>query len=137
MLKWFRSRSLEDEIEKRKKVKLRGVRFILKKIDPINYVDGSKVLLDSYQVYEVGGKKERVLTEGDKARMRKHYIDCFMASVVHPRLSRMDGEEGSFFVDKFFDDWEFATELYQEILLVSYGKKKLKSLELQGKNLLK
>lgn len=141
MFEWFKSRSLESTLEPTKKVRVRGVKFVLKKIDPTDYMAGSKVLLSSFETYQVGGTKGKVeVSESDIKKLKQHYVDCFLASVVSPKLVRTKEDEecgDGYFVEKFFVDWDFATTLYQEILVMTYGKKKLSQLVSQGKSLLK
>jgi hypothetical protein len=130
---WPFSRSLEDVLNQTKRVRVFGVKFKIKKIDPTAYLDGSKAILQVYDTYK--SPKGELTVNNDRAleRVKEHYRDVFMASVVEPALCRKE-EQGKTPVDHLFTEWELANRLYAQIMLYTYGKKKLKSLDLAGQN---
>jgi hypothetical protein len=137
----FITRKLSHVLERTYHVKVHGVKFELRKINPIDYMTGSKAVVQVYQTYKVGGS-EKELDDPSLAtlnKMKEHYIDVFMASIVNPQLRReklsKDGKamEG-IWVYHLLTDWALSNDLYAKILEISYGKKKLKYLLSQKKN---
>lgn len=129
---WPFSKSLEQSLVETKKVKVKGINFRIKKIDALSYLDGSKSLIKMYDVYQ--GKKKAsddFMTEGDLKKTREHFKDVLLAGVVSPKLSRKEDEDGVF-VDKVFVDWDLVEKLYTEIMLFTYGKKKLSTFQGNG-----
>jgi len=132
MLNWFRKKNLRDVLNETKKVKVKGVLFNIKKLDVSHYLNGSKSLLASYDTYKVGNAEPSDINLDKK--VREHYRDVFLSSVVRPKLSRNnDGED--IFVDEIFQDWDLAAGLYENIISYTYGKKKMKSLGALRKSL--
>lgn len=122
MLNFFKSKDLKSVLNDVKKIKIKGVIFNIKKLDVSNYLDGSKSLVASYDVYKIGNENE----VGDmQKKIKEHYRDVFMGAVVSPLLSRKeDGDK--ICVDEIFMDWDLAQDLYEEIMFHTYGKKKMK-----------
>ena len=123
---WPFSKRLEDVLYRTKTVRVHGVKFEIKKIDPLAYADGSKAMLQEYEIYKV---KKDVDQSGEVTakvleKTKSHYRDVFMASVVNPKLKRKDDGEG-IPVDHLFTEMNLANELYGEIIEYSYGKKNL------------
>ncbi len=122
---WPFSRRLEDVLDQTKSVRVHGVKFLIKKIDTTNFLDGSKVMLKMYDIYKVKGSAlPEDQTEKNLLKVKEHYRDVFMASIVSPKLTRKNEGMG-IFVDNIFTEWDLANELYSEIMLYTYGKKKL------------
>jgi len=117
---WF-SRNLEDVLKGTKKVKIKGVLFEIKKLDSLDFLNGSKAMLQVYDTYKQN-KKEIELNEGQMKKIRAHYVDVFLGSVVKPELSRDDTKIN---VNELFLDQDLYLELYGKILEFSYGKKKM------------
>lgn len=124
MLNLFRKKNLEDVLSDLKTIKIKGLKFKLKKIDAIHHMEGSKVMAMMYGTYEQKRASEKVQNL-DFSKIKEHYRDVILAGVSFPKLARNEGEEGVF-VDRLFVDWEIAEALYQEILIHTYGKKKIK-----------
>ena len=122
--------SLSDVLSRTYPVRVHGVNFQLKKLNPIDYVSGSKSLHMHFDTWKSKGQVEQIQTlETGADKVREHYKQLFMASVVEPKLKWKDEpEEPGIWVENLFTDWDLATELYLAIMQVSYGKKKLKSL---------
>lgn len=122
MFGWFRGRELKDVLNETRKVKVRGIRFIIRKINVLNYLDGSKVVQKVYDTYKT--TKEPIPEQSEK-KIREHLSEVLVAGVFEPKLSFKE-EEGSIQVEKLFSDSLLATELYAEIMNFSNGKKKRK-----------
>ena len=117
---WF-SRNLKDVLKGTKKIKVKGVMFEIKKLDSLNFLDGSRAMTQLYDVYKPG-RKDVEITQAQMKKVRAHYIDTFMGSVVRPELSRDDSKIN---VNELFLDQELYLGLYEKILEYSYGKKKV------------
>lgn len=121
MLSFFKSRSLADRLNETKKIKIDGVIFRIKRLNPINYLDGSQAIRQIYDIYKVGDQK---IDDRSMNKIKTHYRDVFMGCIVKPKLSRKKDGEGVF-VDDIFEDWDLANSLYEEIIEYTYGKKKV------------
>lgn len=129
----FRNQKLSSVLCKTYKVKVQGVKFELRKLNPLDYLNGSKALLQVYDTYKsTSAEKQADLVNINK--IKDHYADVFMASVIEPKLSRKLDEAGTIYVDNLFSDWDFATDLYAKIMEITYGKKKMKQLVSQKTN---
>jgi len=118
----FNNKKLEDILFK--KVVVHGVQFKIKKLDPTNFLDGSRVMLQTFDVYRLNKPSE----ESAKISLEKikdHYRDVFMSSIVEPKVKRKEEGEG-LFIDNLFTDWDLSHELYGRIMEYTYGKKKMK-----------
>jgi len=125
MLKeWYRRtfvRDLDSALSQTRTIRVKGVRFTIKKIDVTNFLDGSNVLRQSYDVYKTGNETQ--VKESEK-KVRKYFSEVLVAGIVSPRLSFKE-EEGHYLVDKLFSDWEMVEKLHEEITALTYGKKKV------------
>lgn len=127
MLSWLFGRSLEDALLKTYKVKVHGVIFRVRKINPLDHLTGAQVIQKHFDTYKTKAEKENPITPGYVAKLKEHYKDVFLAAVVEPKLKRKEEGEG-ILVDNLFTDWDLAQELYLQIMQVTHGKKKLRSL---------
>lgn len=120
-------RSLRSALDTRKKVKIRGVRFVIRKLNALDFMTGAKVLQQTFQTYEEKRKaKANSLQDFEviQKKLKEHYRDVFLASVIEPKLSRKDtGEEVC--VDEILADSEMCDALYLAIMDHTYGKKKV------------
>lgn len=121
---WLFSKTLDDVLHGTKKIRVHGVKIEIKKIDPTAYLDGSKAMTQLYDIYKVGKEPDKEMTQSLMNKVKDHYRDVFMAAVVSPKLRRKDGE--GLLVDNLFTDWDFAHNLYGQIMEYTYGKKKTK-----------
>lgn len=128
MLNWF-SKDLNTHLNETKKVKVKGVVFKIKKINTINYMEGAKVLKQSYDTYKIN-KSEDLNPVNDK-KVVEHFSHVLVSGVVSPKLSYKENDDGVF-VDKLFVDWDLVVGLYNEIMEFTYGKKKMKLNTSQG-----
>jgi hypothetical protein len=126
MFDLFKSNDLGNHLNKTKAVKINGVRFVIKRFTPLNYLDGSNILLNSFDAYKIGKDPEAdaEMIKQDLKKMRDHFRDTFIAAVVKPALSRKE-EPDKVWVDEVFQDWDMACKLYEEVMLYTYGKKKI------------
>ena len=121
---FFRGR----EIGLSKKVVIDGFSFHIKKIDPLDHLKGLKVMLQSFDTYKVNKKiDDRELSDGQVKKVREHYRDIFLASVVRPQLS-IDGAGETVCVNDIFKEGDLSEKLYEEIITYTYGKKKIQRL---------
>ncbi len=125
----FRGRELSDVLNKQKIVKVHGIRFTIKKCDPLSFLDGSKVMMNEFDTYKVKDVAAvPAITESILKKMKEHYTDVILSGVVSPVLVRKKEHaiNGAIFVENLFTDWELAQELYVQIVEFTYGKKKFK-----------
>lgn len=124
MFNWFKSRKLEDVLFETTQIKIKDVKFTIKKINILDYLDGSNLLKQHYDTYSIGKDKIESLDEKKQEKIFKHIEDVLCAGIVYPKVSRKP-EEG-ILVKLFFNDMELALALYTAINEFTYGKKKLK-----------
>lgn len=128
----FRNKELKDVLNQNKKVKVKGVLFEIIKLDVSHYLNGSKSLITSWDTYHVGNADKPDVNV--HKRIKEHFRDVFLAAVVKPVLTRKEDEK-EVCVDEIFRDWDLANELYEHIMVFTYGKKKLKLLASQQREL--
>lgn len=126
MLNWF-SKSLKDELYATKNVVVCGVRFKIRKVNLLDYLEGSQVLLQQFDIHKTAGQKKAEQTILPSEKIKRHYKDMLCAGVVEPKLS-MNPKDNEIQVDDLFINFEMVTGLYMEILNHTYGKKKLSRL---------
>ena len=129
MFGWFRKKTLAEVLSQLHTVKVHGVIFKVRKLNPLDFVSGAKALHMHFSTYKTAGQKaqmELLDEKGDK--IKEHYVDVIMACVQEPKLSRKQNEEGAIWIENLFTDWDLVNQLYMRIMEVSYGKKKLRSL---------
>jgi len=120
VINYFKGRSLDDRLNDTKKINVCGVIFKIRKFCALDYIDGSDALRQIYKVYSTGSRE---VDSASAKKIKKHFTDVFMASVIEPKLSRKK-TKGYAPVEGLFNDWELANELYEEIVEYTYGKKK-------------
>lgn len=124
-----RGAGLRSALISEKKIKIDGIRLTIRKINNLDFLDGSKVLHKTFQTYEdkrLSGKP----IDNDKLNkiLKDHYRDVFLSGVISPKLIRkQDDSSEAIYVDELFDNMEFAQKLYQSIFIHTYGKKKVLS----------
>lgn len=116
---------LVDVVCAEKEVKVCGVIFKIRKIDVLDYLSGAQVMKATFDTYQVGKKTSVVPNQSEINKMKKHFREVFLAAVVDPKLARKKDDEG-LLVDHMFTDWDLVSGLYEKIMELSYGKKKLK-----------
>lgn len=130
--KLFRKGHTVDEIlDPRQRVYIRGIWFTIRKINPIDHLHGAKVLTESYKVSTLEDRKSLAnQPEPNLEKIKQHYRDVFTQCVLDPVFVRKEADagEGKTWVDRLFLDWEIAQELYEAIMVFTYGKKKVKKM---------
>lgn len=131
-----RRMSLGDVFDPRKKVKVHGIPFTIRKLNPLDHLCGSKALVKLYDTYQKTGASTDNIDQAAVDRVKMHYSDVFMGAVVsvgihgvQVPLSRKIPEpsEKKLFVGNLLTDWALAEELYSKISEFTYGKKKFLS----------
>lgn len=125
MFGWLFPKKLSSILAaKPKRVKVGGVIFKIKKINPLDHLTGAQVVMKAFETYEVskGDEKAQLLSA---KKIQQAYTDVLMAGVVEPKLSRKNDGNG-IFVENLFTDWSLVEGLYNAIFEHTYGKKKLK-----------
>lgn len=123
----FFGSDLREKLGRTRAVRVHDVRFVIRKIDPLSYLTGSKVMLSHYASYE---EKRAAGKQDDVALMkatRDHYRDVFLQAVVEPKLCRTpeEAKNGEIPVDYLMTEWDMAVQLYVAIIEFTYGKKKV------------
>lgn len=136
---FFFGKDLGAILNETKIVRVCGARFKIRKVNVTDYLSGSKILLQSYETYKTG-LESTPLDVGSEKRIKEHYADVLIAGVVTPRLvktaeSELLGE--GIHIEKLFIDWDMITGIYNEIMLLSYGKKKVRQFQSQEAKLSK
>ena len=124
MLKWFKRKKLKDILDQKKKVKIHGVIFYIRKINPLDYLDGSNAMKQLFDTYQ-HSQDQNILPKSIK-NIKKHYADVILAGVVSPELSRKEHDGDKIFIENLFTDWSLVDGLYEKIMEHTYGKKKVK-----------
>jgi len=122
MLNWFKKKDLNDHLNQAKEIIVDGIIFKIKKIDILDYMKGLKVMHQQYDVYK---RDPNNIVDQNFSKIKEHYRDVFLASVVKPQLS-LDESDSTVNVNEIFKDWDLANKLYEEIMIFTYGKKKFK-----------
>lgn len=125
MFKWFKSlfsgKDINDVLKQRRRVKIKGVIFIIRKINILDFLEGSKAAKQIYDTYKIS----KDITPQSMNKLNEHYKDVILAGVVHPKLCRKENEVGVH-IDEVLNDAEMAAKLYLAIDEFTYGKKKVK-----------
>ena len=117
----FFSKSLDQVVNEKRRLKINGVRFEIKKIDPIDHIKGLNIMRAEFETYQ---NKPDTLSAGAIKKIREHYRHVFIAGVISPSLSLKESDDGVC-VDDIFKDQNLTEKLYAEIICFTYGKKKL------------
>jgi hypothetical protein len=124
MFGWLFNKSLSSVLNERKAVKIKGVSFVIKKIDALSFLDGSKVMLQMYDVYNVANQSKENTLVAEK-KIRDHLSEVIVAGCAVPSFSHKENIDGTVYVNDLFKDIEMVNMLYEEIIYFTYGKKKL------------
>lgn len=121
----FKRKTLESVVCQEKKVTVCGIKFKIRKINPIDYFNGSKSVIQFYDTYKQPDVNDPGFAN-NLSKVKDHFADVILAGVVEPKLSRKKGEDG-IPIENLFTDWGLAGDLYGAIMEYTYGKKKLKT----------
>lgn len=128
MLNWLKSiflgKDLAGELSKKKKVRINGFRFTIKKISPLDHLTGSKVMLQAYDVLKLNTSVKNQEEEISQKKIKEHLKDVLLAGVVEPTLVSKETDQG-IQIDSMFVDMDLVNKLYAEIIAFTYGKKKI------------
>jgi hypothetical protein len=126
MLNWLSnilpSRSLGSVLGETKTVRINGIRFKIKKIDAMAFLDGSKVMLQMFDTYNI---KQDSPKEVSNKKIREHMKEMLIAGVAEPKLA-YKAEDG-YLVDDLFVNLKLVNQLYSEVIQFTYGKKKIQN----------
>ena|SRR3990167_155706 len=111
-----------------KQLKIDGIPFVIRKINVLDYLEGAKVLAESFSTYKTSKGKDPNF-EFDVAnivKMKKYLTDVICAGCVRPKFTRDEiaSIEGEIPIKELFTDWQLAQKLSQEIFEYTKGKKK-------------
>jgi len=121
----FFGKELNDVLNEYKKVKIKGVIFHIKRINPLDYLNGSKVMIQIFDEYKRTNDVLQVDKNYDK--IKNHYIDVILAGVIKPQLSRKENDSNKIYVGEIINNPEMTNDLYTVIMDYSYGKKKIRN----------
>lgn len=129
------AQAVKKALNPTKEVKIEGIIFQIRKINPIDYLAGFKIMNQMYETYKIEGK-EKSAELVSASKIRDHYVDIFTAAVINPKIVRKlkDGQNDALLVDALFNNWEICEKLYAAIIEFTYGKKKLRQLASQKKS---
>lgn len=139
MLNWIKQRlfgiTLDQALNQTKKVRCCGVNFQIRKIDPLQWMQGSDAAVNTIATWTDKRKMDKAQEQQDTEKalkgLREHQKETFLVAVAKPVLT-VDGADDSINVDEIFAIPGLADELYQQILYYTYGKKKITSLMSRG-----
>lgn len=111
-----------------KLVRIDGVPFVIKKINVLDYLEGARVMAETFATYKVS-KDTAAFADVDIAninKLKKYMTDVICAGVVKPKFTRDDTAQNADEVPikDLFTDWVLAQKLTQEIFDYTHGKKK-------------
>jgi len=129
MLNWLFSKSLKDHLYASKKVRINGITFEIKKLNTINYLDGTNTIKQTFETYK---NKQDLTGVVQEKKVIEYFSDVICGCVVHPRITHKKEDTG-IWVQDLFVDWDLVVALYNEIMSFTYGKKKMKQLASQNK----
>lgn len=139
MFDFIFGRKLEKVLYETKKIRVSGIYFRIKKVNMLNYIDGSKVLVKTYDTHKTAAAKAAAPVMSEK-ELKRHYTDILVSGVVEPKLvyEKTDpNDKSTFLVTDLFIIPDLVGVLYNEIMYFTYGKKKVKRAMLAEKDLSK
>jgi len=125
MFDWLFGKSLDKALCETKKVRVKGIKFNIKKIDVLNFLDGSNVMAQTYSLYKSGKSNE--IDQLSQKKIREYLCQALVAGVVEPKLALVKEGRGQF-VEDLFSIPGLIEGLYYEIMEFTYGKKKFSHL---------
>jgi hypothetical protein len=129
MFGWFRSKSLDEVLNPTRVIYVHGVRFKIRKLNPMDYLGGSRAVRQIFETVKPGDSLAEVtIQQTQQQDIERHFLDTFLLSVLEPRLKDAPAgptDDAGTPVRNLVTDWEFANSLYRQIIEFSYGKKKV------------
>lgn len=129
MLNWLFSKSLKEHLYATKKVRINGITFEIKKLNTINYLDGTNTIKQTFETYK---NKQDLTNVVQEKKVIEYFSDVICGCVVTPRITHKKEDTG-IWVQDLFVDWDLVVAIYNEIMSFTYGKKKMKQLASQSK----
>lgn len=132
MFKWIKrllfGRTLTETLGATKQIRVHGIRFKIRKLDAVHFLDGSKVMAQVFDTYKLEAVKDKEKSQVSMKKIKEYWSDIFLASVIYPVLVRKkeDAVGEAIWVDNLFTEWDLVNELYAHVIEFTYGKKKLK-----------
>ena len=136
MFGWlFGRKKLKDVLNETRKVRVSGITFTIRKVNLLDYLAGSKVLIQAYDTHKTAGAKVAGVQVSDD-KIKRHYADILVAGVVEPKLThkKEDENDPAILVGDLFPNWDMIENLYAEIMAFTYGKKKFRQAILAAKS---
>ncbi len=134
MFGFFKERNLKNYLTETKYLKFKGFEFIIKKLNVMNFIEGSKVLLQTYETY-TNARSQKI--KGDvpiSQDVWDHYTDVICSAVVVPKITRKPTDDPKdIHIEYLFNDMDLVNSLYEEIIRFTSGKKKHKGNWFQGR----
>jgi hypothetical protein len=122
---WFRRKTLDAHFNETKRVVVNGVIFKIKKINPMDHLQGMNCLQKIYNIYKTAKEKGTSTPDNEIETLKKiqnYCRDILLAGVVTPKLSaKADGT--GYHVDQILADFKMTQELAGHILKFTYKKK--------------
>ncbi len=76
MFGWLFGKSIKDVIGETKKIKISGVPFTIRKVNVLDYLNGSKVLIQSFDTHKTAGAKALAVSSPfAEDKVKRHYGD--------------------------------------------------------------
>ena len=123
---WRRKKDFVDLINPVKVVKIHGIKFSIRKINVLDYLEGAKVMAETFSTYK--GKDAASFDTNDFAainKLKKYVGDIILAGCVHPKFSRDENPtDDAIPISTLFNDWVLTQKLSQAIFDYTNGKKK-------------
>lgn len=113
-----------------KTVKIDGMKFVIRKVNLMDYLEGAKVMSETFAIYRKEKPTVENLETASLNKLKKYLTDIICAASVKPKFVRTkEGEatlleKGQIPIDEIFNDWSLAQRLAQEIFDFTHGKKK-------------
>ena len=139
MFGWlFGRKKLTDVLNETRKIRVSGITFTIRKVNLLDYLAGSKVLIQAFDTHKTAGAKVAGVQVSDD-KIKRHYADILVAGVVDPKLThkKEDENDPAILVDDLFPNWDLVEKLYAEIMAFTYGKKKFRQAISAAKSSLK
>lgn len=112
-----------------KKVKINGVRFVIRKLNPTDHLAGLKILLSYHDLYkkQKDHKVDKISRLEDLQKMEKFFRDFIYAGVVSPKISMIADKTqlapDEIHVDDILSNLDTTRKLASAIIGHTYKKK--------------
>ena len=127
---WFTKKEVDFRklLMAEKKIKIDGIPFVIRKIEVLDYLEGARVLTETFGTYKTGNEKSLAsdIDVNNIKKIKKYLTDVICAGVVKPKFTREDTSDDPNIIPikELFTDWQLAQKISQEIFEYTNGKKK-------------